>query len=75
MSTCRTVYINSQDVEVALGLQPTHLFAQEVADFNSAAAVLDDAVDREVGIYQAHLISEALHSTFNISPPREHRNG
>ncbi len=67
MSTCRTVYLNGQDIEVTLRLRSTNLFAQEVADFNSPASVLNDAVDGEVGIYQAHLILKALHSTFNMT--------
>jgi len=72
MSTCRTVYLNIQHIDVTLKLRSTYLFAQEVADFNRPAVGLNNAVDGEVGIYQAHLILKALHSTFNMTA--FHRN-
>ena len=40
----------------------THLLAQEVTDLQRATAVLDNAVDWEVGIYGTHLVLEALQS-------------
>ena len=39
----------------------THLLAQEIPDLESRARLLDDAVDREMGIDGAHLVLEALY--------------
>ena len=39
---------------------PTHLLPQEVPNLKTLPAVLNDAVDREMGIYGTHLVLEAL---------------
>ena len=38
----------------------TYLFTQEITDLNSIAIVLDDAVNREMGVYSTHFVLEAL---------------
>lgn len=38
----------------------SHLLAQEVTDLKLAAALLDDAVDGEMGVDGTHLVLEAL---------------
>ena len=43
----------------------THLLAQEVTDLQCTAAVLNDAVDGEMGIDVSHLVLEALRYTDN----------
>ena len=46
--------------ETTVKVYAMHLFAQEVADLKLAAAVLNNTVDWEMGVYGAHLILEAL---------------
>ena len=41
------------------GSQP-HLLAQEITDFQRSTTLLDDTVDREMGIHRPHFILEAL---------------
>lgn len=38
----------------------THLLAQEVADFHRGAILLDDDIDREMGIDSTHFVLETL---------------
>jgi hypothetical protein len=38
----------------------THLFAQEITDFDESSVLLDDAVDREMSVYGTHFVSETL---------------
>jgi hypothetical protein len=38
----------------------THLFAQEITDFDDSSVLLDNAVDREMGVYRTHFVSETL---------------
>ena len=41
-----------------------HLLPQEVADLQRVTTVLDDTVDREMGIHRTHLVLEALSKKF-----------
>jgi len=42
-----------------------NLLAQEITDFQSRAIVLDDTVDREMGIHCPHFVLEALRNTLD----------
>jgi len=49
-----------EKITVTLEQEQTHLFAQEVTDFDGVAVLLDDAVDGEMGVDCTHFVSEAL---------------
>ena len=38
----------------------TNFLPQEVADFDRGSGLLNDAVDREMGIYKTHFVAETL---------------
>ena len=44
-----------------------NLFSQKVSNLNSFSTVLDDAVDREMGIYETHFVLEALTNERRVS--------
>lgn len=43
-----------------------HLLAQEITDFDGLAALLNDAVDGEMGVYCSHLVLEALEAKLEL---------
>lgn len=48
-------------------IRSPHLLAQKVTDLDRSAIILDDAVDREMGVDSTHFVSESLDILFNTS--------
>ena len=63
--TFRTVYESQSQKGTTEGSGQTHLLAQEVTYFDGIPAILDDAVDREMGVDCPHLVAETLRNANN----------